>query len=176
MGRPLVPLDLKLTHVIQETSQWCWAAVIQMVATHYSRGTATPPQREIARMALGQPMDDRWAHGIPDDAVVPHNDTFIRLMVKLLAQRVSDWYPPSSAEEVYANLYFGNLVILHVLTGTATSHVIVVSGIRPTEERGVFDILLNDPSPQIPGPFWARFDAVQPAVIQHMVVYKDIKL
>ena len=89
-GRPLQPIDLKVPHAVQETGQWCWAAVIQMVATHYSAGAAPPPQREIARMALGQPMDKRWASGIPADAVVPNTDAFIRLKVKLLARRVSD--------------------------------------------------------------------------------------
>ncbi len=176
MPRRLETIDLQVPRYTQQTHVWCWAAVVQMIAAHFIGEASTPSQKEIARMALGQPFDDRWARGIPDDAVMPHSAEFIRLMVKLLSRRVSDWFPPCSAEELYANLYFGNPVILHVHTGGMTSHVIVVAGMRPTDERGVFEVLLNDPSRHVPGPFWARYDAVHSTVIEHLVVYRGIQM
>jgi hypothetical protein len=126
-------------------------------------------------MALGFEHDEHWQNGIPDEAQVANSREFIRLTVKVLSRRVSDWYPPCSAEELYALLYFGNPVILHVHVGADLGHVVVVSGIRPTEMRGVFEVLLNDPDPRLSGPFWAAFDAIMPSMVAHMVVYRDAK-
>lgn len=176
MGRPLGPIDLNIPHRTQETEMWCWAAVSEMVITHFVGASSTPPQKELARMALGMEPAPVWETAIPPAAVVPHGAEFIRLMVKVLSRRASEWHPPCTAEELYANLYFGNPVILHLLIGADTSHVVVVAGIRPAATSGAFEVLLNDPAPNIPGPFWAPFDVVAPAVIQHMIVYRDIKL
>jgi hypothetical protein len=68
MGRPLVPVDLNIPFFNQETDMWCWAAVSQMVIAHFKGIDATPPQREIARMALGEDAE-RWRDGVPDDAM-----------------------------------------------------------------------------------------------------------
>jgi Papain-like cysteine protease AvrRpt2 len=175
MGRPLTAIDLKIPYFAQETPLWCWAAVSQMIIEHFKGPDGTPEQKEIVRMALGQPHDERWQAGIPKAAVVPNDDHFIALIVKVLSRRASEWYPPCAAEEIYANLYFGNPVILHLRVGADSSHVVVVAGIRPAATGG-FEVLLNDPAPNIPGPFWTPFEAIAPAIIQHMIVYRDIKL
>jgi hypothetical protein len=175
MTKPLQSITLDIPHYGQDTPVWCWAAVAQMVIAHFQGATSTPTQKELVRMALGQPESAIWSAGVPADAVVPNDAHFIRLLIKVLARRVSDWFPPCPPEEIYANLYFGNPVILHVMTSGATSHVVVVAGVRPDGD-GHFEVLLNDPSPRVPGPFWARYDSVQPAVVQHLVVYRDIHL
>lgn len=174
MASAIVPIELKIPHRTQLTEVWCWAAVSEMLIAHFMGAAATPSQKELARMALGLECDDSWENGIPQHAIVPQATEFIRMMVKVLSRRASDWYPPCPAEEIYANLYFGNPVILQVHTGGSMSHVIVVAGMRPTSERGRFEVLLNDPSPHVPGPFWARYDDIHPVIIQHMVVYKNI--
>jgi hypothetical protein len=174
MGRPLIPIDLAMPYFRQETDVWCWAAVSQMVIAHFRGTVATPRQKEIARMALGFEHDEHWQNGIPEEAQVANSREFIRLTVKVLSRRVSDWYPPCSAEELYALLYFGNPVILHVHVGGEQSHVVVAAGIRPGQERGTFEVLLHDPAPNIPGPFWAVYAAVHPSIIGHMIVYRDI--
>ena len=161
-------------HALQRSDRM---AVLSVVVAQVLQDDPPEMWQTIDRLrSLGMERDATWENGIPPEAVVPHAAEFIRMMVKVLSRRASDWYPPCSAEEIYANLYFGNPVILHVHSGDAVSHVIVVAGIRPTDERGRFEVLLNDPSPHVPGPFWARYDAIHPAVIQHMVVYKDIRL
>lgn len=175
MGRPLVPVDLNIPFFNQETDMWCWAAVSQMVIAHFKGIDATPPQREIARMALGEDAE-RWRDGVPDDAIAGHSTDFIRLTVKVLSRRASEWYPPPQPEAIYANLYFGNPVILHVRTGHRMSHVMVVGGIRPGDARGDFEVCVNDPAPHLDGPFWARYEAVRPSVLGHMIVYRDVKL
>ena len=174
MGRPLIPIDLAMPYFQQETDVWCWAAVSQMVIAHFRGLDATPPQKEIARMALGLEHDEHWQNGIPDEAHVANSREFIRLTVKVLSRRVTDWYPPCSAEQLYALLYFGNPVILHVLVSNDQSHVVVAAGIRPGPERGSFEVLLHDPAPNVPGPFWAMYEAVHPSIIGHMIVYRDI--
>lgn len=176
MARPLTTIDLRIPHIHQETDLWCWAAVTQMITAHFKGLGQTPSQKEIVRMSLGQAPSAAWTQGIPNDGVVPNSDHFIRLIVKLLARRASDWYPPCTAEELYAYLYFGNPVILHMRLVDNLSHVVVVAGIRPTDVRGAFEVLLNDPARSIPSPFWAHYDAIYPAILQHMVVYKDINV
>jgi hypothetical protein len=176
MASPIVPIDLRIPHRTQQTEVWCWAAVSEMVIAHFLGAASTPPQKELARMALGLERDASWENGIPAEAIVPHATEFVRLMVKVLSRRASDWYPACPAEELYANLYFGNPVILQLRTGESMSHVVVAGGMRPTAERGRFEVLLNDPAPHVPGPFWARYDDIHPAIIQHMVIYKGITL
>ena len=154
---------------------WCWAAVTKMVVSHFKGGGLVPEQREIVRMALGQDRDERWQDAVPGDAVVPSDAHFIRLMVRLLSRRASSWFPPCSGEEIYANLYFGNVVILHLQISATMGHVVVVAGARPSHESGGFEVLMNDPDPRIPHAFWTRYDAVAPAVVQHMVIYRDIR-
>lgn len=175
MGRPLEPVDLKIPFFNQETDYWCWAAVSQMVIAHFKGIDATPPQREIARMALGEHTED-WRDGVPDEAYVGHTREFIRLTVKVLSRRASDWYPPPSAEELYASLYFGNPVIASMHVSPQYGHVIVLAGIRPGERRGAFEVLVNDPAPRIPGPFWTAFDNIRPSMRSHMIVYRDVRL
>lgn len=175
MGRPLEPIDLKIPFFNQETDMWCWAAVSQMVIAHFNGIDATPAQREIARMALGEDRE-RWRNGIPDDASVGNTPEFIRLTVKVLSRRASEWFPPPTAEELYARLYFGNPVIASMHVSPEFGHVIVVAGIRPGERRGTFEVLINDPAPRIPGPFWTAFDNIGPSMRAHMIVYRDVRL
>lgn len=175
MGRPLVPVDLDIPFFNQETDMWCWAAVSQMVIAHFKGTDATPPQREIARMALGEDAEG-WRDGVPDEAYVGNTREFIRLTVKVLSRRASDWYPPPTAEALYASLYFGNPVIASMYMGGEYGHVVVIGGIRPGEHRGTFEVLINDPAPRIPGPFWTAFDSIRPSMQSHMIVYRDVKL
>jgi hypothetical protein len=173
MRRAPTSIDLAIPRIVQETPVWCWAAVTQMVVTHFGQATAVPSQREIVRMALGHARDARWQNGIPEEAIVPNDAHFIRLMVRLLSRRASDWFPACSAEELYANLYFGNVVILHLRISETMGHVVVVAGARPAD--GGYEILVNDPEPRVPAPFWTRYEAVAPAILQHMVIYRDIR-
>lgn len=140
------PVDLGIQNLPQETQVWCWAAVAQQIIMHRRGPAATPPQCALVAMANG---------AAPQFCCSGYNPTCVRVgsleQIQYLIGQFGGSYsriaPPTDPMTLYQTLASGRAIIVHVASGHASSHVVVLRGMAwvPTQ-WGLQPVLyINDP-------------------------------
>ncbi len=140
-GTVLIDID----NHMQQTSVWCWAAVAEQII-EFSQGNS-PPQCALVAAANGVPPV--FCCNGPNPACV-RTGSMDQLRTLLLAygNRASYVvYPGRDPMPLYKHLVADHLVVLQVRTGTNSTHVVVLKGMRFTRDRGRLEawIIVNDP-------------------------------
>lgn len=133
------PVSLFLPNHIQQSRNWCWAAVArQLIARH--DGPDAPFQCELAARAKGVSahaccLGSRACRGVAD------MDELKALLLSegLGARRLRDWSPLA----LHAELVRGRLLVLGLREPDRPGHLVVAKGMRWIAGEPWF--LINDP-------------------------------
>lgn len=163
------PVSLNISNLAQETPVWCWAAVAQQIINARVGPGRTPSQCALVAMANG-------AH--PEFCCSGYNPVCVRTgtlsqiagLIRQFGGSPSAYAVPTDPMTLYRTLASGRAVILHVRSGFASSHVVVLRGMSfmPTP-YGVQPVLhINDPLAYFTQP--VAFSQIAPIWVDAIVV------
>ena len=155
------PVSLNVPHVRQQSANWCWLAVAQMVIG-YKQWGASPSQCRLLEIGFGYPQNYccGWQSRCDRGGTLEE----IGRIVEYYSGRQVFLGPPIEPEELYQVLSNGDVVIARIVvppsqggpTAGPAGHTVVIKGIRwaqGTVSQGgqsfqavVPMILVNDPS------------------------------
>ena len=140
------PVDIPIQNLSQQTPVWCWAAVAQQII-HYSVGPErTPAQCTLVALANNAHPAVCCSQANPACVRVGSLEQIQGLML-MFGGKFSMQAPPTDPLTLYRILQSGRPIILHVRSGMASSHVVILRGMsfvpRP---GGIIPVLhINDP-------------------------------
>lgn len=120
------PVNLQIPNIMQGGPVWCWVAVAQQIISATVGPQRTPPQCALVAMAYGA-HPDACCNGNPR-CMVTGSLPQIQSLIAQFGGRFSTLAPPADPMILYQTLAGGRAIILHVRTGYATSHVVVLRG------------------------------------------------
>jgi hypothetical protein len=146
------PVNIPIMNLPQETEVWCWAAVAQQLVLRKVGPGATPPQCGLVAIANGA-HPAYCCSGYNPACVKTGSFPQIQALIAHFGGSFAAIVPPASPSALYNTLAAGQPVLFQIKTGPASSHVIVVRGMRfdQAADGTVIPILLvNDPMSKIP--------------------------
>jgi hypothetical protein len=140
------PVDLPIQNILQETPAWCWAAVAQQIILAAAGPQRTPQQCALVAIANNAPPAV-CCSGFNPGCVRTGSLQQIQLLIGQFGRHASAVAPPTDPLTLYKTLASNRPIILHIVSGPGTSHVVVLRGMAfvPTQQ-GVMPVLyINDP-------------------------------
>lgn len=139
------PITLAIPHFEQETSYWCWAALVQQTIAW--RNFGRPDQCQIVGMANAakeiQPFDC-CTHKTDPGCNRPGNLPEIKAIIAAYGGRAESVSPPNSPEEVYNYLMNQKALICGIKYDANNNHIYLVKGIYWTNGEAI--LVINDPA------------------------------
>ena len=138
------PVNLGIQNILQESPVWCWVAVSQEIII-YSQGSS-PSQLDLAAIAYNIPLQK--AHSNPKLCIKTGTLKQIRFLISRFGGRYSTINPPTDPFTLYNTLRSGHPIILQIISGTGTYHVIVINGMewqRTITGQLIPILFVNDP-------------------------------
>jgi hypothetical protein len=167
----LPPVDLGIQNIPQQTQVWCWAAVAQQIIAAVRGPQSTPPQCALVALAYGaQPGVCCAGFGNPA-CVRTGSMSQVQALIAAFGGRTSAMAPPTDPMTLYRTLASRRAVILHVRSGMASSHVVVLRGMAFAQNGyGQTEPVLyvNDPMAYFTQP--VPFSALMPIWLEALVV------
>lgn len=139
-------VDLPIPNLQQETQVWCWAAVAQQLIMAKQGPAATPPQCALVAMANGAPPQV-CCGGYNPACVRTGSLEQIQWLIAQFGGSTSAIAPPTDPMTLFQTLASQRAVIIHVASGVAASHVVVLRGMSwiPTHNGYQPVLHINDP-------------------------------
>jgi hypothetical protein len=164
------PVDIPIQDLPQETPVWCWAAVAQQLIAAAVGLQQTPQQCALVAMANGAPPAV-CCSGYNPACVRTGSLQQIQFLVSSFGHHASALAPPTDPMTLYNTLAAGHPIVLHVRTGPASSHVVVLRGMSflPTPQGPLPVLQINDPMSYFTQP--ASFYDLLGVWIEAIVVY-----
>ena len=140
------PVNIPIQNILQETSSWCWAAVAQQIILAAAGSQQTPRQCALVAIANNAPPAV-CCSGFNPACVRTGSLEQIQFLIGQFGRHASTIAPPTDPLTLYNTLASNRPIILHIVSGPGTSHVVVLRGMAfiPTPQ-GVMPVLyINDP-------------------------------
>ncbi|HXO22309.1 MAG TPA: papain-like cysteine protease family protein [Thermoanaerobaculia bacterium] len=139
------PVDIPIQNIPQETPEWCWAAVAQQIILASVGLQQTPPQCALVAMANNAPPEV-CCSGNPA-CVRTGSVQQIQFLIGRFGRHASSLAPPTDPFTLYNTLAANRPVILQVMSGPGTTHVVVLRGMSfvPTPQGPMPVLYINDP-------------------------------
>ncbi len=140
------PVDLGIQNLPQETQVWCWAAVAQQLIMHRRGSAGTPPQCALVAVANGA-APQVCCSGYNPACVRVGSLNQIQFLIAQYGGSYSQIAPPTDPMTLYHTLASGRPIIVHIASGYASSHVVVLRGMAwvPTAWGAQPVLYINDP-------------------------------
>ena len=142
----MVPVDMPIPNLRQETEVWCWAAVAQQIILASVGPEKTPPQCALVAAANGVSADV-CCNGYNQQCVRTGSLEQIQGLIQRFAGRSSQQAGPADPSALYNALAGGHAVVVGMQLSPTTYHVVVVRGMgfAQTPSGPEPMVALNDP-------------------------------
>src|SRR4051794_12834935 len=124
--RSTPPVDIPIQNILQETPAWCWAAVAQQIILAAAGPQQTPQQ--CALVAIANNADPGVCCSGNPACVRTGSLEQIQFLIGRFGRHASMIAPPTDPMTLYNTLASHRPIILHIVSGPGTSHVVVLRG------------------------------------------------
>lgn len=155
---------LNVPHFQQQTPVWCWVAAAQQIIA-YKRGVAaTPPQCSMVEAVDG--ASPGMCCGVGHPGCV-HTGSFVQVanLIAYFGGSFSSYVLPANPYVIENTLNSGRPILAQIVTGSASTHVVVIRGIQMGPNPL---LLINDP--MAPAPYQIPFSHLASLWIDGIVV------
>ena len=125
LGQVLLPVDLGVPNLTQQTQVWCWAAVAQQII-YWLQGDS-PPQCALVEAANGAPPEVCCVYQNPG-CFTTGSLSQIQFLISYFGGSSSSLAPPADPMTVYNTLASGRPIIMAVQNSPFSGHVVVLTG------------------------------------------------
>lgn len=159
--KAMVPVDLPIPHVRQQTPVWCWAAVAQQIILASNGPDKTPAQCALVAAANGASAPV-CCGGYNSACVSTGSLEQIEGLIYQFTARSSSTAAPADPAKLYAALGSGHAVIVGVTMGGNARHVVVVRGMSFAQSPSGPEPMVHVNDPMQPAPQFVPFDRIAP--------------
>lgn len=167
---PLPPaVDIPIANIPQQGPVWCWAAVAQQIIHARMGAQGTPAQCALVATAYG--LDPMGCCNYPSTCQATGTFPQIAFLINRFGGVASSYSLPAGPMEVYRTLQARRPILVHVRSGYATSHVVLVRGMHFVHGPYGMQAFLhvNDPMSYYTQP--VPFESIAPIWIDALVVH-----
>jgi len=141
---PPAPVTIDIQNILQEQTDWCWAASAQQVIQWLTNGNS-PPQCQLVASAFG--ANPNYCCSFPEQCNTPGNLQQIQSLIQYYGGHATSASSPGSAMDLYNILKQHHAVVLFLQTTPYVGHYVVLRGMEWRNDNGTYNpiVYINDP-------------------------------